>query len=211
VCGRLSGRTHRAAPAGRGYPRRVFERFTERARQVIVLAQDEARHLRHDHIGTEHILLGVLREEGVGRRALASIGVEADEVRARVGRIVGEGDDVTMGQILFTPRAKRVLELALREPRGLGHDHIGPEHILLALVREGDGVAARILLELSADAARVRAAVFREAAIAPGPGYERAMQHAERSLRLEPGPQPARGREAVAAARHVWVGGVDRS
>jgi ATP-dependent Clp protease ATP-binding subunit ClpC len=141
----------------------VFERFTERARQVVVLAQDEARALKHNYIGTEHILLGLLREEeGIAARVLESLDVTVEELRAQVARIVGEGDEVTSGQIPFTPRAKRVLELALREALSLGHNHIGPEHILLGVVRENEGVAARILLDFDANAEKVRDAVVRQ-------------------------------------------------
>ena len=115
----------------------MFERFTERARQVVVLAQDEARALKHNYIGTEHILLGLLREEeGLAARVLESLDITVEEVRAQVARIVGQGDEVTTGQIPFTPRAKKVLELALREALSLGHNYIGTEHILLGLVRE---------------------------------------------------------------------------
>ena len=131
----------------------MFERFTERARQVVVLAQDEARALKHNYIGTEHILLGLLREEeGLAARVLESLDITVEEVRAQVARIVGQGDEVTTGQIPFTPRAKKVLELALREALSLGHNYIGTEHILLGLVRENEGVAARILLDFDADA-----------------------------------------------------------
>ena len=142
----------------------MFERFTERARQVVVLAQDEARApaLRHNYIGTEHILLGLLREEeGLAARVLASFGVTAEEVRAQVVRVVGRGDEVVTGQIPFTPRAKKVLELALREAISLGHNYIGTEHLLLALVRENGGVGARILLHFDADAETIRDAVIR--------------------------------------------------
>ena len=120
----------------------MFERFTERARQVVVLAQDEARALKHNYIGTEHILLGLLREEeGLAARVLESLDITVEEVRAQVARIVGQGDEVTTGQIPFTPRAKKVLELALREALSLGHNYIGTEHILLGLVRENDDLA----------------------------------------------------------------------
>jgi ATP-dependent Clp protease ATP-binding subunit ClpC len=140
----------------------VFERFTERARQVVVLAQDEARHLKHNYIGTEHLLLGLLREEeGLAARVLESLHVTLEEVRAQVDRIVGTGDEVPSGQIAFTPRAKKVLELSLREARALRHDYIGTEHILLGIVRENEGVAARILLDFDADAEKIREAVFR--------------------------------------------------
>jgi len=137
----------------------VFERFTERARQVVVVAQDEARALGHNYIGTEHILLGLLREEeGLAARVLESLDVTAEEVRAQVKRLVGHGDEqIVTGQIPFTPRAKKVLELALREALSLKHSYIGPEHILLGVVRENDGVAARILLDFGADAETIRA------------------------------------------------------
>jgi ATP-dependent Clp protease ATP-binding subunit ClpA len=135
----------------------VFERFTERARQVVVLAQDEARAFQHNYIGTEHLLLGLLREEeGLAARVLETLDVTVEEVRAQVALIIGEGDEVATGQIPFTPRAKRVLELALREALQLGHNHIGTEHILLGLVLEGGGVAMRILLDLDVDAEKIR-------------------------------------------------------
>src|ERR671917_373923 len=124
--------------------RAVFERFTERARQVVVLAQEEARILKDNYIGTEHILLGLLREEeGLAARVLESLDITVERVRAQVVRIVGSGEEVTSGQIPFTPRAKKVLELALREALSLGHNYIGTEHILLGLVRENEGVASR--------------------------------------------------------------------
>ena len=135
----------------------MFERFTERARKVVVLAQEEARSFEHGHIGTEHILLGLLRvEEGLAARALTTLGITLDAVREKVAQLVGNGDEAPHGQIPFTPRAKKVLELSLREALAVGHNYIGTEHILLGLVRENDGVAARILLELGADSQRVR-------------------------------------------------------
>src|SRR5260221_575939 len=147
----------------------MFERFTERARQVVVLAQDEARTLKHNYIGTEHILLGLLREEeGLAARVLDSLDITVEEVRAQVARIVGLGDDMlTSGQIPFTPRAKKVLELALREALSLGHNYIGTEHILLGLVRENEGVAARILLDFDADPEKIRNEIIR---MLSGPG-----------------------------------------
>jgi ATP-dependent Clp protease ATP-binding subunit ClpC len=146
----------------------MFERFTERARQVVVLAQDEARALKHNYIGTEHILLGLLREEeGLAARVLDGLDITVEEVRAQVARIVGQGDEVTTGQIPFTPRAKKVLELALREALSLGHNYIGTEHILLGLVRENEGVAARILLDFDADAEKIRNEIIR---MLSGPG-----------------------------------------
>jgi ATP-dependent Clp protease ATP-binding subunit ClpC len=150
----------------------LFERFTERARQVVVLAQDEARALKHNYIGTEHILLGLLREEeGLAARVLESLDITVEEVRAQVARIVGQGDEVTTGQIPFTPRAKKVLELALREALSLGHNYIGTEHILLGLVRENEGVAARILLDFDADAEKIRNEIIR---MLSGPGRRQA-------------------------------------
>ena len=149
----------------------MFERFTERARQVVVFAQDEARVLGHTYIGTEHILLGLIREdEGLAARVLDSFEITAEEVRGQVARIVGQGDEVTTGQVPFTPRAKHVLELALREGLALGHNYIGTEHILLGLARENDGVAARILLDLDADAEKIRNEIIRMLS-GPGSGH----------------------------------------
>ena len=129
---------------------------------MVVLAQEEARTLKHNYIGTEHILLGLLREEeGLAARVLESLDITVERVRAQVVRIVGSGEEVTSGQIPFTPRAKKVLELALREALRLGHNYIGTEHILLGLVRENEGVAARILLDCDADSETVRNEVIR--------------------------------------------------
>jgi hypothetical protein len=140
----------------------VFERFTERARQAVVLAQEEAGTLKHNYIGTEHILLGLLREqEGLAARVLESLDITVERVRGQVVRIVGSGEEVTSGQIPFTPRAKKVLELALREAHSLGHNYIGTEHILLGLVRENEGVAARILLDFDADSEKIHTEVLR--------------------------------------------------
>jgi ATP-dependent Clp protease ATP-binding subunit ClpC len=140
----------------------MFERFTERSRQVVVLAQDEARALKHDFIGTEHILLGLLREEeGIAARVLESLDITLEEVRAQVAGIVGQGEEATTGQIPFTPRAKKVLELSLREALGLGHNYIGTEHILLGLVQENDGMAVRVLRELGADVTSIRDEILR--------------------------------------------------
>jgi hypothetical protein len=135
----------------------MFERFTERARQVIVLAQEEARALKHNYIGTEQVLLGLLREEeGLAARALESLGITVERVRAQVVRIVGSSEEVTSGPVPFTPRAKKVLELALREALSLGQNYIGTEHILLGLARENEGVAARILHDFDADSDKIR-------------------------------------------------------
>ena len=146
----------------------MFERFTKRARHVVVLAQDEARLLKHNYIGTEHLLLGLLREEeGVAARVLESLEITIEEVRAQVAHIIGQGDEVTAGQIPFTPRAKKVLELSMREALSLGHDHIGTEALLLGIVRENQGVASRILLEFGIDAETVRNRVIE---MLSGPG-----------------------------------------
>ena len=139
----------------------MFERFTDRARRVVVLAQEEARELGHNYIGTEHLLLGLLRErEGIAARALEELGISLDAVRREVKQIIGQGEGMPSGHIPFTPRAKKVLELSLREARQLGHHYIGTEHILLGLIREGQGVAAQVLVKLGADLNRVRAQVI---------------------------------------------------
>jgi hypothetical protein len=139
----------------------MFERFTDRARRVVVLAQEEARMLNHNYIGTEHILLGLIHEgQGVAARALESLGISLEAVRQQVEEIIGQGQQAPSGHIPFTPRAKKVLELSLREAHQLGHDHIGSEHILLGLIREGEGVAAQVLVRLGADLNRVRQQVI---------------------------------------------------
>ena len=139
----------------------MFERFTDRARRVVVLAQEEARMLNHNYIGTEHILLGLIHEgEGVAAKALESLGISLDAVRQQVQEIIGEGQQAPSGHIPFTPRAKKVLELSLREALQLGHNYIGTEHILLGLIREGEGVAAQVLNKLGADLNRVRQQVI---------------------------------------------------
>jgi ATP-dependent Clp protease ATP-binding subunit ClpC len=139
----------------------MFERFTDRARRVVVLAQEEARMLSHNYIGTEHILLGLIHEgEGVAAKALESLGISLEAVRAQVEEIIGHGQQAPSGHIPFTPRAKKVLELSLREALQLGHNYIGTEHILLGLIREGEGVAAQVLVKLGADLNRVRQQVI---------------------------------------------------
>src|SRR5580704_14473694 len=140
---------------------KMFERFTDRARRVVVLAQEEARMLNHNYIGTEHILLGLIHEgEGVAAKALESLGISLEAVRQQVEEIIGQGQQAPSGHIPFTPRAKKVLELSLREALQLGHNYIGTEHILLGLIREGDGVAAQVLVKLGADLNRVRQQVI---------------------------------------------------
>src|SRR5437763_5108891 len=139
----------------------MFERFTDRARRVLVLAQEEARLLNHNYIGTEHILLGLIHEgEGLAAEALESLGIALEGVRQQVEEIIGQGQQAPSGHIPFTPRAKKVLELSLREALQLGHNYIGTEHMLLGLVREGEGVAAQVLVNLGADLSRVRQQVI---------------------------------------------------
>ncbi len=146
----------------------MFERFTEPARQIVVVAQEEARALKHNYIGTEHVLLGLLREEdGLAARVLSSLDVSLEDVRTQVGRIIGQGDEVTAGEIPFTPRAKKVLDLALREALSLGHNYVGTEHVLLGIARENEGVASRILLDAGADGETVRNQVI---GMLSGPG-----------------------------------------
>jgi ATP-dependent Clp protease ATP-binding subunit ClpA len=151
----------------------MFERFTERARRVVVLAQEEARMLNHNYVGTEHLLLGLIHEgEGVAAKALESLGISLEAVRQQVEEIIGPGQEPPPGHIPFTPRAKKVLELSLREAKELGHDYIGTEHILLGLIREGDGVAAQVLVKLGADLSRVRQQVIQ---LLADPGEEPAL------------------------------------
>src|SRR5689334_6359462 len=167
----------------------MFERFTERARQVIVLASDEARLLKHTYIGTEHILLGLLREEEwPAARVLDTLDITADEVRAQIVRIVGQGDEVDTGQIPFTPRVKKVLELALQEALERDHNYIGTEHILLGLVREDGGVGARILRDFDADPEKVRNELIR---MLSGPGRRTEMAGRQR-VRVTTEPVPFR-------------------
>lgn len=161
----------------------MFERFTDRARRVVVLAQEEARFLNHPYIGTEHILLGLLNEgEGVGCQALVQHGVYLEETRQKVNEIIGEGTTPPQGHIPFTPRAKKILEMALRESLQLGHNYIGSEHILLGMVREGEGIAAQVLAALGLTLESLRETIFellkanpeqREAARRPLPRMER--------------------------------------
>jgi ATP-dependent Clp protease ATP-binding subunit ClpA len=141
--------------------REMLGRFTDSARRVIVLAHEEARTLNHTSIGTEHILLGLIREGGEAMQALEALGLQLESVRQQVKEIIGQGEQARSGPVPFTARAKKVLELSLREAQWSGHSYIGPEHILVGLLREGDGVAAQVLLKLGADLKRVRIAVLR--------------------------------------------------
>jgi ATP-dependent Clp protease ATP-binding subunit ClpC len=149
----------------------VFERFTERARRVVVLAQDEAHRLQHGYIGTEHLLLGLIREEeGIAARVLTSHGVALQSAREEVARIVGRGDEpVTAQQMPFTPRSKKTLELSLREALSLNHNHIGTEHVLIALIHEGGGVALHILQRLGAPPEQVWESVYRRLGASEAP------------------------------------------
>ena len=181
----------------------MFERFTDRARRVVVLAQEEARMLNHNYIGTEHILLGLIHEgEGVAAKALESLGISLEGVRQQVEEIIGQGQQAPSGHIPFTPRAKKVLELSLREALQLGHNYIGTEHILLGLIREGEGVAAQVLVKLGADLNRVRQQVIQLLSRLPGQGAGRRRRprrgHAvdlagARPVRPQPDPGRPRG------------------
>jgi hypothetical protein len=182
----------------------MFQRFTDRARQVVVLAQEEARRLDHNYVGTEHILLGLISEGGgVAARALESLGIGVVAVRQQVEEIIGQGQQAPSGHIPFTPRAKKVLELSLRESMQLGHTYIGTEHILLGLVREGDGVAAQVLVRLGADLNRVRQQVIQllagRAAAEPGPGVDVRPEMAEQRAGI--GPDTSDLDEQIEAAR----------
>jgi ATP-dependent Clp protease ATP-binding subunit ClpA len=199
----------------------MFERFTDQARRVVVLAQDEARLLNHNHIGTEHILLGLIREgQGVAAEALESLGISLDAVRQQVEEIIGQGQEPPSGHIPFTARAKKVLELSLRESLQLGHNHIGPEHILLGLVRQGDAVGTQILVRLGADLNRVRHQVVqliagrpaREAA--PGPEVQARLDVVEIRLaalehRVGTGPDTTDLDEQIAQVRREKESAVD--
>jgi ATP-dependent Clp protease ATP-binding subunit ClpC len=180
----------------------MFERFTDRARRVVVLAQEEARMLNHNYIGTEHILLGLIHEgEGVAAKALESLGIALEGVRQQVEEIIGQGQQAPSGHIPFTPRAKKVLELSLREALQLGHNYIGTEHILLGLIREGEGVAAQVLVKLGADLNRVRQQVLQLLS-----GYSGGKEPAEAGGRGEGTPSSSLvldqfGRNLTASAR----------
>jgi ATP-dependent Clp protease ATP-binding subunit ClpA len=192
--GRGDGRRPEST-AWRGGEEKLFERFTDRARQAVVLAQEEARLLNHNYIGTEHILLGLAHEgQGVAAKALESLGISLEAVRAQVEAIIGQGQSAPTGHIPFTPRAKKVLELSLREALQLGHNYIGTEHILLGLIREGEGVAAQVLVKLGADLSRVRRQVIQ--LLSGYAGGEAAAEQAGARTRLVRMTVPAELREA---------------
>jgi ATP-dependent Clp protease ATP-binding subunit ClpA len=191
----------------------VFERFTDRARRVVVLAQEEARHLDHNYIGTEHLLLGLIHEgEGVAAMSLESLGISLQAVRAQVEEIViGQDQSAPTGHIPFTPRAKKVLELSLREALQLGHNYIGTEHILLGLIREGQGVAAQVLVKLGADLSRVRQQVIQ--LLSGYAGGEVVAEPAGARTRLVHMTVPAELREAeeqLAQVRREKMAAIDR-
>ena len=199
----------------------MFERFTDRARRVVVLAQEEARMLNYNYIGTEHILLGLLDEgEGVAAEALESLGISLDAVRQQVEEIIGQGQEAPSGHIPFTPRAKKVLELSLRESLQLGHNYIGTEHILLGLIREGGGVAAQVLVRLDADLNRVRQQVIQLIASrplregAPGPEVQTRLDVVEIRLavlehRVGTGPDTSDLDEQIAQVRREKESAID--
>jgi ATP-dependent Clp protease ATP-binding subunit ClpA len=173
----------------------MFERFTDRARRVVVLAQEEARELGHNYIGTEHILLGLIRDgEGVAARALDALGIQLEAVRRMVQEIIGTGMEAPSGHIPFTPRAKKVLELSLREALQLGHNYISTEHILLGLIREGEGVAAQVLVRLGADLNRARQQVIQ---IIHGGEADPEMYLSSEAVAEEIGPPPRAARTSA--------------
>ena len=210
----------------------MFERFTDRGRRVIVLAQEEARLLNHDYIGTEHLLLGLTHEEeGVAARALTELGISLEAVRAQVEEIIGQGQSAPTGHIPFTPRAKKVLELSLREALQLGHNYIGTEHILLGLIREGEGVGAQVLVKLGGSLDRVRQQVIQvladaepapeqlaaglsrppAAPVAAGPGFysEREPPELVRVVPLARQVHSGAGLRIVLISLEIWSGWFD--
>jgi ATP-dependent Clp protease ATP-binding subunit ClpA len=192
----------------------MFERFTDRARRVVVLAQDEARVLNHDYIGTEHILLGLIQEgEGVAAKALTNMKISLEAVRSKVVEAVGHGQQAPSGHIPFTPRAKKTLELSLRESLQLGHDYIGTEHILLGLLREGEGVAAQVLVEMGADLSRVRHQVVlllegHQGEPASGPERRRVIAHDYRLTEVQ-NTLAAIMKRLTVIERHLGLAGPD--
>jgi len=178
----------------------VFERFTDRARQVVVFAQEEARMLDHNYIGTEHILLGLIHEgEGVAAKVMEALDVSLEAVRVEVERNIGRGEGVPGGNIPFTPRAKKVLEFSLREALQLGHNYIGTEHILLGLIREGEGVAAQVLQKLGASLDVVRQKVIEVVSGLAGPAREFVAYEGQE----EPTASPRCPRCRAALAEHI--------
>jgi ATP-dependent Clp protease ATP-binding subunit ClpA len=204
----------------------MFERFTVRARRVVVLAQEEARDLGHDYIGTEHLLLGLLPDtEAVAVRVLDGLGISREAVREQVVARVGRAGRTPVGHIPFTPQAKKSLELSLREALQLGHNHIGTEHLLLGLIREGEGVAAQVLTGLGADLARVRDKVLelvpggpaeareftRRRAATPFPGVSDIIRRLDTIARRLDAIERHLGLAAAGAARAGEPGGTDEA
>ena len=189
----------------------MFERFTDRARSVVVLAQDEARMLRHDYIGTEHILLGLIRDgDGVAAKVLQALGISLEAVRQQVKEVIGQGkQEIQSGHIPFTPRAKKVLELSLREALQLGHSYIGTEHILLGLIHEGEGVAAQVLVKLGADLSVVRMQVIQEQADNPTTEELPRVAQARAAARAKAGRAEAARAEAARAEAGGSAGKLD--
>jgi ATP-dependent Clp protease ATP-binding subunit ClpC len=186
----------------------VFERFTDRARRSVVLAQEEAKMLNHNYIGTEHILLGLVREgDAVAARALRSMDISLEVVRREVEEIIGQGQAAPGGHIPFTPRAKKVLELSLREALQLGHAYIGTEHILLGLIREGEGVAAQVLVKLGAELSRVRLTVLALLERYAGAPAAEPSGDPESGVYTELSPETGATEGSAAAARDVPVCG----
>jgi ATP-dependent Clp protease ATP-binding subunit ClpC len=177
----------------------MFERFTDQARQVVTLAQEEARMLDHDYVGTEHLLLSLIQaDDGMAARALASLGISLTAVRQQVEEIMGQGKkSAPDAHLPFTPRAKKVLEFSLREALQLGHNYIGTEHILLGLIREGQGIAARVLVKLGADLSRVRQEVIMLVAEASREEDQPQTERGARRVRLARGPDSGRLAEAI--------------
>jgi ATP-dependent Clp protease ATP-binding subunit ClpC len=184
----------------------MFERFTDRARNVVVLAQEEARLLKHNYIGTEHILLGLSREsDGLAAKALEALGIGLEAVREQVVEITGRGQKSPSGHIPFTPRAKKVLELSLREALQFGHNYIGTEHILLGLIREGEGVAAQVLVTLGGDLSAIRQQVIR--LLKENPTTDELPQAAQAAQAQASQAQAARLAESAAEAGIAGRGG----
>ncbi len=167
----------------------MFERFTDRARRVVVLAQEEARLLKHNYIGTEHVLLGLVSEgDGIAAQALQSLDIELQDIRDEIAKIIGVGQESPTGHIPFTPRAKKVLELSMREALQLGHNYIGTEHILMGLIREGAGVGSQVLAQLGAELNEVRKVIIKLLGAQPSSKQDR---------------PPVRSREAILAQLEV--------
>jgi ATP-dependent Clp protease ATP-binding subunit ClpC len=184
-----------------------YDKFTDRARKVLTLAQEEARRFNHNYIGTEHLLLGLVREgEGVAARVLRNLGVELDKVRNSVEFIIGRGDRTVIGEVGLTPRAKKVIELAVDEARRFNHNYIGTEHLLLGLIREGEGIGADVLASLGINREKARAEILRELGQSgPAPGYRPPTGARGPLLRRSWRPASGPGCLALAAFALAWL------